>query len=91
MSRHVNNSYHEHKLDNPSTVAKNATVQIEGGREVLREIEFYNPDVIISVCYCVKSKRIYQFRKWATNILKDYAIKGYAINQVIFLMGNRFN
>ena len=57
------------------------TVQKEGNREVTREIEYYNLDVIISVGYCVKYKNGILFRKWANQVLKDYMIKGYAINQ----------
>lgn len=67
-------------MDN-STVAKYATVQKEGNRDVTRKIEYYNLDVIISVGYRVKSKNGVIFRKWATSILKDYMIKGYAVNQ----------
>jgi len=63
------------------TVANFATVQIEGNREVLRNIEYYNLDVILSVGYRVKSNRGIQFRKWANRILKEYILKGYAINQ----------
>ena len=67
-------------MDN-STVAKYATVQKEGNRHVTRKIEYYNLDVIISVGYRVKSKNGVIFRKWANKILKDYMIKGYAVNQ----------
>ena len=67
-------------MDN-STVAKYATVQKEGNRDVTRKIEYYNLDVIISVAYRVNSKQGIIFRKWATSILKDYMIKGYAVNQ----------
>lgn len=67
-------------MDN-STVAKYATVQKEGNRDVTRKIEYYNLDVIISVGYRVKSKNGVIFRKWANKILKDYMIKGYAVNQ----------
>lgn len=67
-------------MDN-STVAKYATVQKEGNRDVTRKIEYYNLDVIISVGYKVKSKNGVIFRKWANKILKDYMIKGYAVNQ----------
>ena len=64
-----------------ATVAKFATVQLEGTRQVERLIEYYNLDVIISVGYRVKSKRGVAFRKWANSVLKEYIIKGYAINQ----------
>lgn len=81
ISRHIRNIYREQELEEKATVAKNATVQNENGREVLRQIEYYNLDVIISVGYRVKSQRSTQFRIWANNILKEYLIKGYAINQ----------
>ena len=67
------------ELDN-STVANFATVQNEGGRDVERNIEYYNLDMIISVGYRVKSQRGIEFRRWANKVLKDYIIKGYAIN-----------
>ena len=79
IGRHINNALNE-ELDN-STVAKFATVQKEGQREVTREIEYYNLDMIISVGYRVKSQNGVIFRKWANNVLKDYMIKGYAVNQ----------
>ena len=80
ISRHLRNIYKEEELTIASTVAKNATVQIEAGREVKREIEFYNLDAILSVGYRVNSKQGTQFRIWANNILKDYLLKGYSIN-----------
>ena len=67
-------------MDN-STVAKYATVQKEGNRDVTRKIEYYNLDVIISVGYRVKSKNRIIFRKLSNKVLKDYMIKGYAVNQ----------
>ena len=79
IRKHINNALEE-ELDK-STVAKFATVQKEGNREVTRQIEYYNLDMIISVGYRVKSTQGVAFRKWATNILKDYMLKGYAINQ----------
>jgi prophage maintenance system killer protein len=81
ISRHLNNIYKEGELDRASTVAKNATVQIEGERSVSRNIEFYNLDAIISVGYRVNSKRGTQFRQWATKRLKEYLIEGVAINE----------
>ena len=63
-----------------STVAKFATVQTEGEREVQRTIEYYSLDVSISVGYRVKSKRGVEFRRWANSVLKQYIIKGYAVN-----------
>ena len=81
ISRHIRNIFKEGELDKKSTVAKNATVQKEGTRSVVREVEYYNLDMIISVGYRVNSKRATQFRKWATKILKEYLLKGYALDQ----------
>jgi hypothetical protein len=81
ISRHLKNIYKESELDFSSTVAKNATVQTEGKRNITREIDYYNLDAIISVGYRVNSKQGTQFRIWATNRLKEYLIKGYSINQ----------
>jgi len=78
IGKHINNALSE-ELDN-STVAKFATVQNEGGREVERFIEYYNLDVIISVGYRVKSKRGVEFRKWANSVLRQYILRGYAVN-----------
>ncbi len=83
ISRHIRNIYSEGELKKEATVAKNATVQMESGRQVMRQIEYYNLDVIISVGYRVKSLRGTQFRQWATNVLKEYLLKGYAINNRI--------
>lgn len=80
ISRHIRNIFSDGELDKISTVAKNATVQNEGGREILREIEYYNLDVIISVGYRVKSQKGVRFRQWATSVLKSYIQNGYAIN-----------
>ena len=79
IRKHINNALEE-ELDN-STVAKFATVQKEGDREVTREIQYYNLDMIISVGYRVKSQNGVLFRKWATQILKDHMLKGYTVNQ----------
>ena len=79
IGKHINNALKE-ELDS-STVAKFATVQKEGSRNIKREIDYYNLDMIISVGYRVKSQNDIIFRKWATSILKDYMIKGYAVNR----------
>ena len=81
ISRHINNIFKEGELERASTVAKYATVQEEGKRRITRNIEYFNLDVIISVGYRIKSKRGTQFRIWANQILKDYLVKGYVINQ----------
>ncbi len=78
IGKHINNALKE-ELDD-STVAKFATVQNEGGRSVERDIDYYNLEMIISVGYRVKSQRGIEFRRWANKVLKDYIIKGYAIN-----------
>ena len=78
IGKHINNALRE-ELDE-STVANFATVQMEGNRKVERNIEFYNLDVIISVGYRVKSKRGVEFRRWANSVLKQYILKGYAVN-----------
>ncbi|UKI58361.1 MAG: virulence RhuM family protein [Clostridium sp.] len=80
IRKHINNALEE-ELDN-STIAKICdSSKKEGDRNVTREIEHYNLDMIISVGYRVKSKNGIIFRKWANKILKDYMIKGYAVNQ----------
>ncbi|MGN0333814.1 MAG: RhuM family protein [Lachnospiraceae bacterium] len=80
IGKHINNALKEELSVDNSTVAKFATVQIEGEREVERNIEFYSLDVIISVGYRVKSKRGVEFRRWANSVLKQYILKGYAVN-----------
>ena len=80
ISRHIKNIFSEGELLAEATVAKFATVQKEGYRTVERQIDFYNLDVIISVGYRVKSLRGTQFRIWATNILKEYMKKGFALD-----------
>jgi prophage maintenance system killer protein len=81
ISRHIKNIFKSGELDIDSTVAKIATVQIEGNRTVTRDIEYYNLDMILSIGYRVDSKEATVFRKWATSILKQYLLDGYAINE----------
>ena len=80
ISEHITNIYEEGELDKESTVRKFRTVQIEGGREVIRNIVHYNLDMIISLGYRVKSKVATNFRKWATERLKEYMIKGFTMD-----------
>jgi hypothetical protein len=80
ISKHIKNVFGEGELSPEATVANFATVQTEGGRTVRREIEFYNLDVIISVGYRVKSHRGTQFRIWATQRLREYIVKGFALD-----------
>jgi hypothetical protein len=81
ISLHINNCFKEGELEKFSSVKDYLTVRVEGQRNVTRKVEFYNLDVIISVGYRVKSKQGTQFRIWATTILREYLLKGYAINQ----------
>lgn len=81
ISEHINNVFSDAELERISTVRKFRTVQTEGKRKVVRNLDHYNLDVIISVGYRVKSKRGTQFRQWATQRLKDYLVQGYAINE----------
>lgn len=80
ISLHLNNVFKEGELDKLSTVKEYLTVQQEGKREVSRKTNYYNLDVIISVGYRVRSKRGVEFRKWANEVLKNYILKGYAVN-----------
>ena len=80
ISRHVKNVLEDGELEEASTVAFFATVQNEGDRKVERKIAFYNLDMIISVGYRVHSHRGVQFRIWATKVLKEYIVKGFAMN-----------
>ena len=79
--RHINKIYADDELDRDSTCAKIAQVQKEGQRTVRRSIPYFNLDMIISVGYRVNSKRGVKFRQWANRVLKQYLIKGYAINE----------
>ena len=81
ISRHLKNIFSEGELDSQPTVAFFATVQKEGKREVIRQVEHFNLDVIISVGYRINSKRGTQFRIWATQTLKEHLVKGYTINE----------
>lgn len=81
IGEHIKNIYEEGELDKDSTWREFRQVQKEGNREVSRKVSVYNLDVIISVGYRVKSKVGVEFRRWATQRLKEYFLKGYAINQ----------
>ena len=85
IGKHVNNALHE-ELANVPTVANFAIVQNEGGRIVNRTIEFYSIDMIMSVGYRVKSEQGIKFRRWANQVLKDYLLKGYVVNQRISVL-----
>lgn len=80
ISEHLSNIYDSGELEKQATVRKFRTVQIEGEREVARNLEYYNLDVIISVGYRVNSTKATQFRIWATNVLKEFIVKGFAMD-----------
>jgi len=80
ITKHLKNIFSEAELDKEATCAKIAQVQLEGERKVTRNIEFYNLDAILSVGYRVNSKQATQFRIWASGILKEYLIKGFAMD-----------
>lgn len=85
ISEHIKHIYEEGELNKISTVRKFRAVRQEGKRQVSRELEYYNLDLILSVGYRVKSKTATQFRIWANKILKEYLIKGYSINEQLLL------
>lgn len=80
ISLHINNAIGDGEIELSATVKEYLTVQKEGLREVKRNIKFYNLDVIISVGYRVKSLRGTQFRRWALEILREYLVKGFTMN-----------
>ncbi|HAU0773236.1 TPA: virulence RhuM family protein [Legionella pneumophila] len=80
ISKHLDNIYQEGELDQNSTISILETVQKEGERSVKRNVEYYNLDVVISVGYRVNSSQATQFRIWATKMLKEYIIKGFAMD-----------
>jgi len=90
ISRHLKNIYEEEELNEEATVAKIATVQIEGKREVTRASDFYSLDAIIAVGYRVNSKKATRFRQWATQTLKEYIQKGYLLNEELLKNGRPF-
>jgi hypothetical protein len=80
INEHIGNIFENGELETFSTIRKNRIVQKEGGREVSRELEFYNLDVIIAVGYRVNSQRATQFRIWATQVLREYIVKGFVLD-----------
>lgn len=86
--RHISNIYSEEELSHDSTCAKNAQVQKEGNREVTRTYDYYNLDMIISIGFRVNSKKAITFRTWANKIIKEYMVKGFALNDSRFIKAN---
>ena len=87
VSRHLSNIYTERELVKTATVAKYATVQTEGARQVTRNLEYYNLEAIIAVGYRVNSRRATDFRRWATRVLRDFAIRGYVLDKELLENG----
>ena len=85
VNEHIRNIFNEKELEKIPTIRNFQIVQKEGSRQVVRDVEHYNLDMIISVGYRVNSKRATQFRIWATNTLRDYLVKGYNTNQKLLL------
>lgn len=81
ITYHIKGIYKTHELELEATTQKIRVVRLEGNRRVTRTIDFYNLDMIISVGYRVNSANATQFRRWATRILKEYMLRGYAVNQ----------
>jgi hypothetical protein len=90
VSRHLKNIYASGELTLAATVSKMETVQIEGDREISREVEFYNLDAVIAVGYRVNSVKATHFRIWATNTLREYIVKGFVLNDQLLKNGRQF-
>ena len=91
ITRHINNIYKDEELEENSTCAKIAQVQKEGNRSVTRNIAYYNLDMIISIGFRVNSKPAIKFRTWANKLIKEYMIKGFALDDDRFLKGGKVN
>ena len=89
ISYHLKNIFVTGELDYEATVQKIRTVRIESGRSVARDLEYFNLDVIISLGYRIKSKLGIRFRQWATKVLKDFMLRGYAFNQRLNQLENK--
>jgi hypothetical protein len=90
VSRHLKNIYASGELTQAATVSKMETVQTEGGREISREVEFYNLDAVIAVGYRVNSVKATHFRIWATNTLREFIVKGFVVNDQLLKNGRAF-
>lgn len=81
ISKHVKNIFDSGELQKKATISKMETVQKEGKREITREVEYYNLDLVLSIGYRVNSKKATQFRQWATKTLRGHIVEGYTINR----------
>ena len=91
VTKHIKNIYSEFELDEKSTSANYALVQKEGSREITRNVQYYNLDMVISIGYRTNSDRAIQFRRWATYILKEFSKKGYIIDKKRMANGALFD
>jgi hypothetical protein len=89
ISHHLKEIYKSHELNEMATVRKIRTVQTEGGREVGRDLDFFNLDAIIAVGYRVNSREATQFRIWATRVLREYLVKGFVLDDERLKQGKR--
>ena len=89
--KHINNIYNDQELDKNSTCSILEQVQKEGNRDVLRKKDYYDLDMIISIGFRVNSKKAIKFRAWANKIIKEYMIKGFALNDDRFINGSNFS
>lgn len=90
ITKHLGNIYEEEELTRDATCSKMEQVQMEGDREVKRNLDFYNLDAIIAVGYRVNSKKATKFRQWATKTLKEYITKGFVLNDDMLKNGKPF-
>ena len=89
ITYHIQGIFKTHELEPEATTQKIRVVRLEGNRKVARSIDFYNLDMIISVGYRVNSANATQFRRWATRVLKEYMLRGYAVNQQLLHLEER--
>lgn len=90
ISKHLKNIYESKELSSEATVSKMEIVQIEGERQVTREVEVYNLDAVIAVGYRVNSIKATHFRIWATNTLREFIVKGFVLNDQMLKNGRAF-
>ena len=91
ISKHISNIYKSEELNKSATLSKMEIVQTEGNRTVRRKIDIYNLDMILSVGYRVNSRNASRFRQWANQVLKDYLLRGYAVNQRLFQLEQKMD
>ena len=91
ITYHIQGIYKTRELEPEATTQKIRVLRLEGKRKVMRPIDFYNLDMIISVGYRVNSTNATQFRRWATSVLKEYMLRGYAVNQRLLAVENRLD